>query len=847
MPINATQARQQQGAHHRKHHGLAAPSHPAACQRRFGRPAVRLNVEGIRNQLAFALMMGSALPASARLALGPCSLPPAPAPGSAAGGGWLPGTQALQAGFPMETPAAATAISPAQAPLLAMAPSGIANAVSDAALAGCLRSPRQCGTALWTAAGVTAFWAGAAAAGYLLHRPAVPAAAPAPLPTDLAATSHYTLDPARLLRPVRFNASELDMTLSPCDSLGAHVNRRWEQSSALQPSRTQFGTLDHLRSIALLQCQQLAEQMAAQPAPDPPAKVIGDLWATGMDEAGIEVAGRRPLQPLLDRIEAIGDLPSLVAHLFDSSARGSNPLFEFSVLPDQLDPSVNTAYLAQSGLGLPDSTWYDDPEKQHILDAYRAHVSATLVLSGMPPEAAGRSSHDIVSLERALAAASLPFAVYAADPGAYHNPVSPAEAHTLTPAIDWQQFFRAQGVEPPATFSLGMPDFFQRVDALLEGVPRAAWKAYLRFHATDSAAPCLSSAFVDQHDAFHGGVLKGRRSRVPRFARVMGILQQHAGDALGPAYAEVAFPPSTRRAAEEITAQMTAALRRRLQQCEWMDDSSRARALDKAATLQIDLGHPRTWPTWDHVGTSRSSFLANVQAVRAHAQRRNVAQLGEPVDATHWKLTPQTVDAYQDVSLNRIVIPAALLQPPLFDPAADAPLNYGALGAIIGHEMGHAFDSVGTHFDAEGQENDWLSAQSRQQLGTLAARVKAQYAAYVRDGRALDGELTLDENLADVGGLSLAMDAMLHATAGTPDAMIDGLTRQQRLLVSYALMCRTITTKERAEAQRATDSHAPGQVRADMAPSNLRDFARVFNCSEGAPMARPPGEQVRFL
>lgn len=846
MPIDSIQARQKNEAHHARYGGVAAPSHLAACQRRFGRPAARLNVDGISNLFTFALAMSTALPAHAGLPTVPRRLPATPPPAPAAGG-WPPGAHALQVPLKMGTLMAAPVPAAAQAPLLAPPPSAIVNAVSDAALAGCLRSPRHCGTALWTAAGVTAFWAGAAAAGYLLHRPAVPAAGPGPLPTDPAVTAHYTLDPDRLLPPIRFNASELDRAVSPCDSLGAHVNGRWEASSSLQPSRTQFGTLDHLRSIALLQCQQLAEQMAAQADPVAPAKVIGDLWATGMDEAGIEVAGRGPLQPLLDEIDAIDDLQGLVAHLFHSSARGSNPLFEFSVLPDQLDPSMNTAYLAQSGLGLPDSTWYGNPDKHEVLEAYRAHVSATLVLSGMPPDAAARSSHDIVSLERALAAASLPFAAYATDPGAYHNPVSPAEAHTQTPTIDWQQFFRAQGVEPPATFSLGMPGFFRGMDALLGGVPLDTWKAYLRFHATDNAAPCLASAFVDQHDAYHGGVLKGRRSRVPRFARVMGIIQQHAGDALGPAYAEVAFPASTRRAAEDITAQMTAALRRRLQQCEWMDDSSRARALGKAATLQIDLGHPRKWPIWDHVGTSRSSFLANVQAVRAHAQRRNVAQLGKPVDATHWKLTPQTVDAYQDVSLNRIVIPAALLQPPLLDPAADAPLNYGAIGAIIGHEMGHAFDSVGTHFDAEGQENDWLSPQSRQQLGALAARMKAQYAAYVRDGRALDGELTLDENLADLGGLSLAMDAMLHATAGSPDPMIDGLTRQQRLLVSYALMCRTITTKERAEAQRATDSHAPGQVRADMAPSNLRDFARVFNCTEGAPMARPASEQVRFL
>lgn len=845
MPIDSIQARQQKGAHHARYGGVAAPSHLAACQRRFGRPAARLNVEGIGNQFTFALALSTALPAHAGLPTVPRPLPAMP-PAVPSAGGWLPGAQALQVPLEMGTLAAAPVPAAVQAPLLATPPSHIVNAVSDATLAGCVRSPRHCGTALWTATAVTAFWTLAAAAGYLLRRPEVQAAAPERLADPATVTTSYTLDPERLLTPLRFNASELDPAASPCDSLGAHVNGRWERTSTLQASRTRFGTFDHLRSNTLLQCQQLAEQMAAQDDPDPPAKVIGDLWATGMDEAGIEVAGPRTLQPLLDEVDAIADSPGLIAHLFHASARGTNPLFEFSVLPDQLAPSVNTAYLAQSGLGLPDSTWYDDPGKKQVLQAYRAHVTAMLVLSGMSADAAGHAANDVITLERALAAASLPFAVYAADPATYHNPVSIAEARTQTPNIDWQRFFRAQGVEPPATFSLGMPMFFRCVDALLDSTPLNAWKAYLRFHAVDSAAPCLSSAFVDQHDAYHGGVLKGRRSRVPRFARVMGIIQERAGDALGPAYAQVAFPDRIRSAVEDITTQMTGALRRRLQQCGWMDDASRAEALRKADMLDIDLGFPRSWSTWEDVGTARSSFLGNVQAVRAHAQRRNAALLGKPVDDSHWKLTPQTVDAYQD-SLNRIVIPAALLQPPLFDPAADAPLNYGAIGAIIGHEMSHAYDSIGSHFDADGREFDWLTPQSRLQLEALSAQLKAQYAAHLRDGRALDGELTLDENLADVGGLALAMDAMLHAAEGSPDPMLDGLTRQQRLLASYALMCRMISTPERAEGQRATDNHAPAHVRADMAPSNLPDYARVFNCTPAAAMARPPGGQVHFL
>ncbi|MCS4231477.1 putative endopeptidase [Stenotrophomonas maltophilia] len=793
-----------------------------------GAPSMAMNVHGVCNQITFALMLTTVLPPNTvRAASNPFpamratdhTFPPPDAIVPA----WPPGARAMQPDMEMAVRT--------DDPLLGDVPA-VVHAASDAALATCLHSPRWCGTALWTGAGVTAFWAAAATAGYLLSR-------------DTA--RQYTLDTARLLPPLHFNASELDPTQPACTSLGAHVNRLWEKDSALQRSRTQLGTLDHLRSNALLVCQQLAEQMASETDPDTPARVIGDLWSTGMDEAGIEVAGRAPLQPTLDAIAALTDRPALTAWLFDASARGANPLFDFSVLPDQLHPDTNIAYLAQSGLGLPDSAWYGAQDKQELLAGYEQHVARTLVLSGADADAATRLAADIVTLERALAAASEPFAVLAIDDSRFYNPVSPAQAQHHTPHLSWDAFFKAQGLATPERFSLGMPGFFERLDALLASTPLDTWKAYLQFHATDSAAPCLSSTFVDTHDAFHGGLLKGRQAAVPRFARVMGIIQQEAGDALGPAYAQVAFSPQNERHVKAITRQLTAALDNRLQQCDWMDDPSRSQALQKMDAMRIDIGRPPTWPRWGYVGTSRDSFLGNVQAVRAHAQRRNTALLGTPVETGHWKLTPQTVDAYQDSALNRIVIPAALLQPPLFDPSADEALNYGGIGAIIGHEMAHGFDRIGTFADAHGNEMDWLSPYSRQQFEARAAQLRDQITQYGDAGGAVDSNLTLDENLSDLGGLAIALQAMRQATAGTPDPMIDGMTREQRFFANNALIWRMISTSERAELERATNNHAPGSVRADVAASNLPAFARAFNCTPGTPMARLPADQVRFL
>ncbi len=845
MPISAAQSRTQQGSYLRTHHGAAAPSRLAARQQKFGVQPRHLKLNDVGNQLCALLLLSAALRAPGQHPAAPPRMQPYRSP-QTAGSGWPPGAQAMQTSIEMSPHSADASVPTATNPLLAAAPSTIINAASNTALGTCVRNPRHCGTALVSAAAVTTLWAAITAMGHLMHRRPTLPETPSP-PQEAQPATRYVPDPQRLLPELRFNASELDSTVSPCTSLDAHVNGHWKADSLLQRSRTQMGTFDHLRSNALLLSQQLAEQMADDPHPDVPARVVGDLWATGMNEAGIEVAASAPLQPTLDAIAALDDLPALTAWLFAATARGANPLFTLSVLPDQLDPGANMAYLAQSGLGLPDSAWYDDPGKQALVDAYQAHIARMLALSGVGADDATRLAADILALERELAAASVSFVVLANEVSHFYNPLSPTQAQQRTPHLDWRTFFPMQGVATPETFSLGMPAFFKCLDTLLASRPLETWKAYLRFHATDTAAPCLSSVFVDTHDAFHGGVLKGRQSPVPRFARVMGIIQEEAGDTLGPAYAQVAFSAQTQRSMQAMTRQLITALGARLRQCEWMDESSRRQALEKVETLHIDVGHPQQWPRWGEVGTDRRSFLGNVQAVRAHAQRRNVALLGKPVDTMHWKLTPQTVDAYQDPSLNRIVIPAAMLQPPLFDPASDDALNYGGIGVVIGHEMAHGYDNMGTLFDAHGKDVDWLSSHSRQQFDALSTQLREQFAHYLDAGRAIDSELTLDENLADLGGLAIALQAMQTASAGSPDPMIDGMTREQRFFANNALTWRMISTPERAELERATNNHAPGSVRADGAASNLPQFARAFNCTPGSPMARPPSDQVHFL
>ncbi|NIJ68130.1 M13 family metallopeptidase [Xanthomonas sp. 60] len=835
------------GMHQHRCRGQDARSRLARNVERFGPQRRPFDLRSIRNQLIFLLAVSSGFrsaPTTPPLRL-PAAAPRAPL-GSPpqAPQGLLPVAQALES-IPMADPADGAPL--VQTPVLVQ----VTNALADTAAATCTVSPRRCGTALLMGAcsmalGAIGGWA-AASASNAAGAPAPGAPCdPPPHPGPTSARTTYHLVGDALPPAVRFDAAQRDSAVSPCDSLGAHVNGRWEAAMALAPSRSRLGTFEHLRDRSLLVRLQLIEQIAAQPLPTAGERLVADLWVGGMDEARIEAAGRTPIQPTLDAIDALEDNAALFGWLTEATLRARNPLFEFTVQPDQADPSRHTAYLAQGGLGLPDSAWYTDPAHAPTVAAYRTHIARMLTLTGLPHEEAVARAATVFALEQDLAAASVPFHELAVDDSVYHNLVDADEAASVTPHMPWATFFAAHGQPAPARFSLGMPGFFQRVDALLQTVPLRTWKDYLRFHAVDRAAPALSSAYADAHAAFHDRVLKGRSGEVPRWARVLDMIERSAGEALGPGYVALVHPPETAAAARALIQTLRAALDRRLADSAFMGPEARAQARLKASRMRIEVGQPSTWHSWEGVDSTREDFSASLQAADAHVHRRNIQQLQTPVTTGSWRMTPQTVDAYHDMLQNHIVLPAALLQPPLFDPEADAALNYAGLGVILGHEMAHAFDAMGNHIDADGVQRDWLPPTDRARFDALASRLIEQFDAFTIGGHRIDGALTLDENLADLGGLGIALEAMRQATAGTPDPMIDGMTREQRFFANFAFTWRSVSTPERLVLELATNTHVPGRVRADGAPSNLPDYAQAFNCTEGQPMARSPADRVAF-
>ncbi|NIJ68509.1 M13-type metalloendopeptidase [Xanthomonas sp. 60] len=673
--------------------------------------------------------------------------------------------------------------------------------------------------------------------------PAADSAASAPATTAPAETT-YTLDEAKLPAYNAFHAGDLDTSMDACNAFGDYVNSKWLAANEIPSDRTSWGAFTILDERSVAAQHQLAEQVAQVKNPTHIEKVVGDLWATGMDEAKINAQGIEPLKADLAAIDALNDKDAIAAYLRTSAAKGENVLFGFGAEADFKNSAVNMAYASQGGLGLPDTTYYTDAKNADKLKAYQAHVAKVLEMSGVAAADAAKQAEDVVKFETRLAKASKSSVDLSRDVSLFYHPVTLAEADALTPNFSWTEFFKAQNVAAPEKFSLAIPTFHQEVSKALGDTDPSVWRAYLRFHNVDSAAPYLSDAFADENFAFYGKTLNGQKEQKARWKRVLGSIENGAGEAFGQLYVKVAFSPESKAKMETLVKNLADALKTRIEGLTWMSPETKAKAIAKWETFTPKIGYPDKWRDWSGLQTSRDSFIGNVRAASEFNYKFNLAKIGQPVDKSEWGMTPQTVNAYYNPLQNEIVFPAAILQPPFFDANADDALNYGGIGAVIGHEMTHGYDDQGSRFGPTGNfENWWTEADSKNFAGLTGKLIK-QFDGYSVDGQPVNGKLTLGENIADLGGLATAYDALQKASAGKEDAKIDGFTRDQRFFFNWATVWRTKYTPENAKVRLATDPHAPAQFRAIGAPSNLPSFAAAFQCKPGAPMARTGDAQV---
>ena len=642
-------------------------------------------------------------------------------------------------------------------------------------------------------------------------------------------------------------ASSRDTTCAPCKDFDQYANGGWRATFVMPAAYSRFGAFTEVadrNQKVLLGIVTNAAARKAKPGSDD-AK-IGDYWSSCMDSASAEKAGLTPVQTLLDAIDAIKSTTQLASQVAWLHAHGIGTLFGYFGNQDAKNSSRVIAHAGQGGIGLPDRDYYSkqDSASKALRTEYVAHMGRLFVLAGEPAASATQHADGVMALESALANASMTN-VQRRDPNATYH-VMPADSLALlAPRFLWKDYFAGRA-QSPEVVNVTQPEFFLAMNELIASTPLDTWQAYLRWAVLSDAAPTLTRAFGDEDFRFEK-LLTGAKEQQPRWKRCLAATDRDLGDLLGKAYVAQAFPPKARARALELVHNLEAALGDKIATLPWMTEATRKAAAGKLAAFDEKIGYPELWRDYSKVTITRGALLTNRLNSRAAESARNMDRIGKPVERREWRMTPPTVNAFYSPSLNSINFPAGILQPPFFDSQADDATNYGAIGAVIGHEMGHGFDDRGRQFDAKGNLRDWWTAGDVERYKALAQKVQEQFDGYtVIDTVHVNGKLTLGENLADLGGVAVAYAAMQKAYAKQSRAKVNGFTPEQRFFLGWARVWRNLQTESDLRTQVQTDPHSPAQWRINGPLSNLREFHDAWGCKHGDAMVRLEELRVRI-
>lgn len=655
----------------------------------------------------------------------------------------------------------------------------------------------------------------------------------------VAVSSLAAQEVAMQTRPL--DPANMDPATPACVDFYQYANGAWAQRTVIPPAFSSWGSFTELAERNRADLRRLLERAAADRhgARDPEMRKLGNFYATCMDSVAADRQGAQPLRQIISRIDAIRTRRDLQHELAHVHGAGISALFSFSSRQDARRSTGVIARASQGGLTLPDREYYlrTDSASVALRGKYVQHMANLLVLAGRTREAAAADARVALELETALARAGRS-RVDLRDPVKNYNRMQLAELGQLTPRWDWTSYFRDRARPDIAVVDVGQPEFFRALDSLLALRPISDWKAYLRWRAVKSGAPLLSSPFVNENFAFDR-LLGGEQELLPRWQRCARLADTQLGEILGRAYVQERFTPDAKARALEMVNNLRAAFRERLATRTWMSDETRARAYAKLDAFVQKIGYPERWLDYTELSLTQPSLYGMVAATRGHELRRELAKIGRPVDRAEWGMTTPTVNAYYNAALNEIVFPAGILQPPFFDPNADDAVNYGGMGAVIGHELSHGFDDRGSQYDPEGNLRDWWTEEDKRRFQERTGIVVRQFDAYtVLDSVSVQGRLTLGENIADLGGLSLAYAALQKALAGKPRPVIDGFTPEQRFFLAWAQIWRRNVRPEALRRQVLTDSHSPARWRVNGPLSNMPEFAAAFACNAGDPMVR---------
>ncbi len=643
--------------------------------------------------------------------------------------------------------------------------------------------------------------------------------------------------------------ANFDPQTPACEDFYQHANGGWARSNPVPDAYSGWGVSNEVRSRNYRILRQILEQAANRPdAGDHNTQLLGRFYATGMNSEQLEAQGLQPLQATLSRVTQIGSVDELTDFITEMNARGMALLFNTEVYPDLKDSSRYRLYVYQGELGLPDRDFYlkDDLDSRRIRHEYQRHVARTLVLAGLPRKQALKQAKAIMQLETRLARAAMS-RVDLREPENTYRLVGVREADKHTPNFLWTRYLGELGLDGVETFSFSQPDYFAELDQALADVPLATWKAWLRWSLLSDASPYLAEKYEREHFAFYGKVLEGSRRPKARWKRVLGEVNEWLGEALGQAYVEQAFSPQARARVLDMVQDLQTALKQRLATMPWMTESTRRQALAKLASFRAKIGYPERWRDYSGLRLPNSSYLANVSAAQQYDFQQNLAKLGQPVDPLEWDMNPQEVNAYYDPTGNEVVFPAGILQPPYYDPGMDDAYNYGSMGAIIGHELMHGFDDEGSRYDAQGNLRDWWRPIDRQRFEQRAEKLVRQFDAFtVPGGLHVNGRLTLGENIADLGGLLVAWDALQLRLQQKPQPTVNGLTPAQRFFYAYAQSWRRNYRPEALKLMVKTNVHAPAHFRVNGPLANLKSFQQAFACKPGQAMVNEEPRRVEI-
>ncbi|MGZ5446174.1 MAG: M13 family metallopeptidase [Thermoanaerobaculia bacterium] len=640
----------------------------------------------------------------------------------------------------------------------------------------------------------------------------------------------------------------MDRTVKPGDDFFKYANGKWAAATKIPADRTSFGAFAILRDLSEARVRAILDRWAAEKnlkAGSDEAKVAA-IYRTFLDEATVEKLDAKPIQPHLDAVkkaETHADVARLMAR---SSATFGRSFFGPAVFDDAKNPDQYALYLSQGGIGLPDRDYYLNEKFKAQKERYEKYVAEMLTLVGWDEPA--KSAAEIVAMETKLAEAHWTRAESRNRDKTY-NPMTIAELEKEAPGFPWGVAFKEAGLDKVDRAVVRQNTAFPKLSKVFADTPVSTLKAWQAFHITDEAAPLLSKRFADAQWEFRAKFLNGQQEQRPRWKRAVEASENAVGEAIGRTYVAEYFPPDSKAKMEKLVADLRAAMKGRIDNLEWMGPETKAKAAEKLSKFGVKIGYPVKWRDYSALQVAEGDLVGNAERAAKFEWAFDVSRIGKPVDEEEWGMFPQTVNAYYSSSKNEIVFPAAILQPPFFDPKADPAVNYGAIGGVIGHEITHGFDDQGRKSDGDGVLRDWWAAEDAAKFEAQATRLGAQYEAFPiaqLPGLHITPRLTMGENIGDLGGILLGLDAYKRSLSGKESPVIDGFTGEQRVFLGWAQVWRTMYRDDALRTQITTDSHSPGFVRAFAPLRNVDAWYAAFGVKEGDANYLKPEERVRI-